>query len=668
MAALTCNDVDLFSGMRNITIALTVAALLVQAIPVLAQMPPISSPTSYIKQPFDVQRYTLELHIDDLSSKAVHGKCRITVVWLDDVSKPAFPFHLRNLVPDSVVDATGTKLGLIAKGFPQRDTFHFSSELVNDVHTGDTTEITVYYHGTMISEGGGADWGGVQYADSLLYTMGVGFSNPEVSATAYWMPCYDHPSDKAELHMSVFVPKNNQLLPWQGQTSVAATGTELPVVEHDSTYEYRWVENHPTATYLYALNAGPLHKYEFDSVGNTPVRIFGYPRDSAASRISYKLVPRMTALFNRLFAPYPFDQVGYVNTTKGAMEHQGLISFPRSLVNKRDTVNTTAAHELAHQWFGDYVTPLDFRHAWLTESFATYCEGAWIEEVLGWDTYLKNLENQANAYITKYSKQEGVFPLFAFPRLAPSSNYPTTIYAKGGCVVSMMRMLAGDSAFYTALRTYLADHAYGNATTADIVEAMRPALGARTDAFFEEWVYGKGWPMLTINFNETGSGWVAEIQQTQQDTSWPVFTTLPLPITLTSAESGLVVDTMVVMTGQTLTIPIQSPENFAINAGKYGRSLLQIVSTTAVPMSGNSLPRVTLFPQPANDHVRLQWSAPVQASLVVRDVSGKEVLLPSTVDMTDSATIRTADLAAGMYTIIIATAKGEQLLPLVVVR
>lgn len=635
-----------------------------------AQMPPISSPTEYREQPFDVIHYDAEIIVPKHNSKTISGLCTMEVQWTQSVALPSLPFHLRGLIVDSVVDEGGSLLQFHEKGTPDLDTFHFRVDLKKPVIIGSLSHISIHYHGTMTNEGGSVPWGGVHYEDSVLYALGVGFNNKEISTTSYWMPCYDHPSDKASLTLRVHLPKTLDKMPWEGGLSAASIGIEQPLTREGQFNQFVWSEEHPTATYLYTFAIGPLRKLQFSSFDTIPVMVYSLARDTSASRKSYMLVPRMTELYSQLYGAFPFNKVGYVNTTRGAMEHQTLISFPLSVVNQRDTVNSTAAHELAHQWFGDLVTPQDFRHTWLTESFATYSEGAWLEEVKGWNAYLADHTSGIKKYIEKISKAEGVFPLYGYPHTSPSSNYPETIYRKGAIVLAMARALAGTAPFYTALKRYLTNHAYGNATTTNMQDAFRTALGNQTNAFFDEWVYGKGWPQLDITFQQNQNNWTAVLTQVQQQQhpDWPVFTTLPLNITYMHPIDGRLVDTVVVMDNSTLTVEIQSPQTFGINSGNKCRSLVQILNTTSVSTNDQGKATLKLRPQPSSNTATLEWYGIQVNAVRITGLDGNTVL-HQTVSEQDSIVLDVSSWPSGVYQTNITTTNGKHfLMPIVVAR
>lgn len=525
---------------------------------------------SLAQQDVDVLHYEADITMRRPETRYVNGVVDVHVRWRSTSEHRTLVLHARGIAIDSA-HRRGTMLRITRNTTHDPDAFHVRINQQGTTPLNSIDTIRVWFSGTMIDEGGPEPWGGVWYEDSILYALGVGFGNASVSATRHWLPCFDHPSDKATFRGTFRIPE-------------AFTCASVGQVEHDSVSgadqlrAITWYESHPTATYALTFAVGPYQKLDLTNRAISPIPHHVYSRvaDTLASLAAYALTPAMTQLYEGLFGDYPFHKVGYVNTTRGAMEHQTMISMPVSIVRKADSTHSTIAHELVHQWFGDYVTPHDFGHAWLTEAFATYGESAWIEHRLGWEAYLESIDQSTQRYLQTIAPEEGVLPLVGYPRDEPSSNYPGTIYQKGRVVVAMMRALAGDSAFYHGLRTYLTRNAYGTATTSDLREALRPALGKHTDAFFEEWVMARGWPVIKVSFEEHSDATYVVLQQVQPDLhGWPVFTTIPLDVIYTAAD-GQSVNMLLVMTDHSLRIPVGSMNGFAINAGKWARSLLEI--------------------------------------------------------------------------------------------
>ena len=640
-----------------------IAMLLVCATTVVAQ---VSSPTFFRQQIFDVEHYDADITFPNPSAKTIVGTCRIAVRWTADTKALTFPVNLRGLQIDSVFVINSKRLRTTATrvGSEQIDTMHYAIAINDVVAKNRIDTIEVHYSGTMTNEGGAGAWGGVHFQDSILYCLGVGFASPNVSATQHWLPCYDHPSDKATLSVRFTVPDAGWL--------VASNGVARPVtIAPNGAATYEWTERQPSATYLFTFAAGRYIRLTANGV--VPHEYYVRRRDSASARIAFTLVPRMTETYARLYGAYPFSKVGYYASQLGSMEHQGMIAIALREVQRKDSANIVAAHELAHQWFGDCVTPQDFRYAWLSESFATFSESTWLESIRGASAYLASVQSKARNYITQIAPNEGIFALEDFPRASPSSNYPATIYQKGAVVLAMARAIAGDSAFFDALRNYVQRNAYGNATTSTFREAIRPALGERTDAFFNEWVTGKGWAQLEVENDITAR--VVHVRQVQQEkfADWPVFSTLPLNVSYMRRDGTrmIAVDTVLFPNAEgRWTIACDSL--IGVNVGTRSRVLAEVVRqyVSVVDEAHNSTSeQYSVAPNPAQDRLRITRArVGSEARVSIVDVQGVVVLRERMRDGSNELVMVTADLPQGSYSVVIEDHGGTYTLPLIVTR
>lgn len=636
------------------------ALLLVSATPALSQ---VSSPTFFRPQVFDVEHYDADITFPNPAAKTIVGRCRIAVRWMADTVVSTFPINLRGLTIDSVfvIQQQRSRTSAPRVGTDNVDTMHYAVAINARVKRNQRDTIDVFYTGTMTNEGGPSAWGGVHYQDSILYALGVGFASPNVSATQHWLPCYDHPSDKATFHARFHVP--------DAQWLVASNGVATPVaVAPDGRATYEWTETHPSATYLLTFAVG---RYITQTApGVVPHIYYMRRRDSASAAIAFSRVPQMTETYAQLYGPYPFAKVGYYASQLGSMEHQGMIAIALREVQRKDSANIVAAHELAHQWFGDCVTPLDFRYAWLSESFATFSESVWLEQLRGTSVYLSSVQSKARLYITQIAPLEGWFALEDFPRASPSSNYPATIYQKGAVVLAMARAIAGDTAFFAALRSYVQRNAYGNATTATFREAIRPALGDRTDAFFSEWVTGKGWALLDVEHNITDKR--VRIRQVQPATQgWPIFTTLPLNVTYArrDGERSTIIDTIMFCAADgSWTVTCDSL--IGINTGTRSRVLASIVKSTVTSADehhSSAQERYSVAPNPAADRVRImRTSSQREARISIVSVDGRVVVRDRITSGTTEHSVSTAGFASGGYAIVIEEPGATYTLPLVI--
>ena len=561
-------------------------AVIAQTTPHIHAPIPISGPTEFIPQAFDVLDYDADIDLTAAPSPEMAGVCRIRLRWTADPGVNPFYFHLRNVVVDSVFYTSPTMFDAVPRtavvsGDPASALFHYSIEAPAGVATGDTGIITIKYHGKMGNEYGPGTWGGVSSGNTaagekVLYAMGIGFKNNYISATQHWLPCYDHPADKATF-TGRFRVRNGM--------TVAGNGLLTTYPEGDSVTVFRWQQQSPASTYLLTFAVGPFHPLNFGT-DTLPMVVYSMAGDTAATRVSFSGLAGMVRSLESRFGQYPFEKVGYVNTPQGSMEHQTMISIAEQISRSRDTVNHTAYHELAHQWFGDLVSPTDFRHAWLNEAFATFCEGLRSEDIGGYNGYLNYLNGLWNDYTRSVANREGVLPLYDFPRAAPSSNYPTTIYYKGALVGALLRYQMGDGKFYAALREYLQTYRFGNAGTDSLRAILEKHFGASLQPFFDQWVVGKGWPVIDVatkqepqspNFNR-----VAVALTQVQKPEYGVFTNLPVELGFRGTDGNFSYR-IVTMNSRSETFTIDSVPAFTsltLNQGPSLRAPL-VVGTTS---------------------------------------------------------------------------------------
>ncbi|MCX7929313.1 MAG: M1 family aminopeptidase [Chlorobi bacterium] len=623
----------------------------------LALAQEISSPTQFIEQSFDVLHYDAFIALDSLPLPVLgESMCSWRVRWRR--APDTLRFHLRGL---EVVRVEYVQFGRaipvewFARGTPTDATYHYAVPALPTHHVGDTVLLRITYRGTMTGEPpySGYSWGGVQREGNIVYALGVGFYNNYVSATQHWLACYDHPSDKASFSLAFRVPVSYV---------VASGGIELPPIDSLGWRIYRFHSDIPTATYLLtfaALPASVVSVINDRSALDVPIVVYARRTDSTATVRNFRLLPQMVRAFEARFGKYPFEKVGYVMTQKGAMEHQTMISYPASLARTTDSINLIAAHELAHQWFGDCVTPLDFRDAWFNESFATFCESLWREQLSGFAAYLNEQQRKISNYLNQYAKPgnpmfEGILPMYDFDRTPPSSNYPHVIYEKGAAVLGMLRWAIGDSVFFVWCRHLLERFRYGNVTIDTLVRTLA-AMSGREDfvrRFFDEWIRGKGWPVLAIEALRTPSqhGWKAtvHIRQIQAD-SLGVYTTLPLELSFIGRS-----DTnhrTVINTAKEMTIEFDSLGAFTSIALNIGRSVRSLVSLASVPMVSNveltdNEDAINIRPIPATSTVWIVLALVPDESIRIYDVHGAVV---ATIPPSQISVFSTEQLASGTY-------------------
>ena len=531
----------------------------------------ISTATNFRQQPFDVLKYDVDIQIDEPATRQVKGNCQMLIKLAKQSAEDNFYFHLFELQIDSA--KVGTELINPSQHNDELGVPYYSIPISN--YDSELITLTVFYSGTMSNEGGEMQWGGINYLDGALFNMGVGFHNANVSAAAYWFPCYDHPSDKALYQVQVTVPS---------EYSVALSGmpSEIETIDNNM-HKTTAIGEVPAATYMIGIAIGKYEKLT-NQAGDTPIEIYSPSQQVTDCENGLKLVPKMLECFESTWGAYPFEKIGYVLTAIGSMEHQGMIALAKAAVSQTDTISSTAAHELSHSWFGGYVTPLDFRSAWLNESFATYSEAIWVGYLLGDLYYYRKLRNLAYVYHSR-SVSEGIFPLHDFIRTGNSSNYPITIYNKGALVVHQLRLELGDSLFFAAIREYLADNSNANATTESFKQSIESTTGKDLTEFFNSWVYGSGYPIVDCKleqYNYPDSKFMKfKLTTTQtQNSSWGIYKNLPLEINFKLMDDSYL-NKVIRINEREQTVEIDSIPSYKTidyNLGRIAASLIRVAS------------------------------------------------------------------------------------------
>ena len=433
----------------------------------------ILSNQTAVDDSIDVLHYSLQLDINP-ANEQLTGLVEIDIRSLKN-GLSALDLNLVALTVDSVV-AGGVQLA-----------FNQSNNLIHiDLNTAinndDTIQIAVGYHGHPIPEPGNNSWGGFYFDDGNAYNLGVGLNAEYVSMMRHWIPCHDEPWDKASFDLSLTGPLGKTI------ASIGILESVTPNSQ-DSTVTYHWIENHQTATYLVALAMYDYVVLE-QTLGDTlPVVLYVWPQDSADALIHFEHLPDMIDIYSDLFGPYVFDKVGYAATPKGAMEHQTLISYPGGVIGPSHGRDGLIAHELAHMWWGNWVTVGDWRDIWLNEGFATYSEALFFEHFYDRETYDSYMRDMMSAYFSGIGG-EGDFPIYD-----PEWMWGVHSYQKGGIVLHMLRHLIGDSLFYATLDQYGQTYAFSNATTADFQAQAETVTDENLDWFFQQWIYGPGFPI-----------------------------------------------------------------------------------------------------------------------------------------------------------------------------
>ncbi|HEY3254260.1 MAG TPA: M1 family aminopeptidase, partial [Polyangiaceae bacterium] len=321
----------------------------------------------------------------------------------------------------------------------------------------------------------------------------------------HFIPCHDKPHVKMTTELRVSVPNgfvalsNGELI--DSQTPAAS--------KKPWTYHFRLDKPHPS--YLLTLVAGNFtiiddRPADLGKSLQIPVRYYVPPARKKDTARSFGETPRMIELFSRLTGvPFPWQRYSQIVVSDfifGGMENTTATTmYEHVLLDERAVLDITSndlvAHELAHQWFGDFVTCRDWSHAWLNEGFATFMEHVEREDRLGRDEYDYGVSSDNDTYLHEASARYSR-PIVCRDYAEPIDLFDRHLYEKGGLVLHMLRRELGDLAFWAGVRAYLEAHAYGVVETNDLQRALEKVSGRSLERFFDSWVYRPGHPELKV--------------------------------------------------------------------------------------------------------------------------------------------------------------------------
>ncbi|MFK4145810.1 M1 family metallopeptidase [Streptomyces sp. NPDC004065] len=418
---------------------------------------------------YDVTHYGLTLDYDP-SHRHLTGTAEITARATQDLS--AFNLDLKGLTVESVT-VEGRSARFSQAG--QELTIRPHDELAK----GETFGATVRYSGTppTVTDPDGSEEGWLRTADGAL-ALG------EPTGSMAWFPGNDHPSDKAAYDIAVTVPKGLQAVSNGELKSETTTGGRTT---------FRWHTAEPVASYVATVAIGHYDITRSTLKNGLPVYVAVDPTQSAASRAVLAKLPEIMEWEETNFGPYPFSSTGAIVDRPGdagyALETQNRPVFAGAPGEE------ILVHELAHQWYGDSVTPRSWRDMWLNEGFATYAQWLYEEDHGGWTAQQTFDALYRGGYHDDKEEDEAVW---SFPPARPDdaahiSDEP--VYERGAMVLHKIRQLAGDDAFYDIIQGWAAAHRHGNADTADFTAFVEKKVpGKDFSGIWKDWLYGDGKP------------------------------------------------------------------------------------------------------------------------------------------------------------------------------
>jgi aminopeptidase N len=295
---------------------------------------------------------------------------------------------------------------------------------------------------------------------------------PDGAATLF--PVNDHPSDKATYTFEVTVPRGME---------VVANGTHTSTASVGDVATWRFDAADPMASYLVQLAiADDFDVEESTGPGGLPLRNVFDADVPAGDRRALDRTGEMIAAFEDMFGPFPFETYGglMVDEPLGfALETQTLTIFGTRLTDEG-----TVAHELAHQWFGNDVSPATWQDIWLNEGFATYASWLWSEHD-GGAPVDEVAAMHAQGRFDRPPADPGAATLF-----------DESVYERGALTLHVLRHTVGDDDFFRILRTWVERYGGRSASTADFEALAEEVSGAELSPLFDAWLRAPAMPDL----------------------------------------------------------------------------------------------------------------------------------------------------------------------------
>lgn len=502
---------------------------------------------------YDVQHYDLSLSFD-LQKKKYHGSVGIAMRTLQSLNTITLDASNATLTIDSVIWGDSR--------------LNFSHEiniltivLPSIISSEANITLEIYYHGVSVFQGH-YDSGGIYFISSgRLATI----SEPNFARE--WWPCKDIPSDKATAHINITVPDS---------LTAVSNGVLTKVEHHNGSATFIWETHYPTATYLFFISIARYKEFSdsyADSDGTKmPVKYYVYPEDEEKAKKDFQNTTKILKYFSQTFCEYPFlrEKFGYAEVDGDlTMENQTLCSIQKNMITGSKKFESTFVHETSHQWWGNLITPENWKHTWLSEGFATYAEALYLEHTNGHDAYKQSIDE-------KMGTDQGLYAGSIIGKNDTSfwDAFAPRVYNKGAIVLHMLRGITGDSMFFAIMKNYLNNPRlrYGNAKTEDFIAECERVYGKRLKWFFDEWVYAQTDSIDRPSYEYTWKAVPAASPayrvniDLRQTTASILLYKMPVTITITSQKSNttyIVVDSLAV---QSFTFPsANKPEKVEID-------------------------------------------------------------------------------------------------------
>ena len=423
-------------------------------------------------------------------------------------------------------------------------------------------------------------WAGAMTAGLRgLYPAGDGIAATQFEAAdaRRVFPCFDEPGFKAPWRLAIEAPSGVEVL-----------SNSVPAREEDlgARRRVRFAETPPLPTYLVAFVLGKLVAHPPATVRGIPVRTFAQPAKlpltGFAQDVAVEVLPRLEDYFGVPYAFGKLDQVGLPEFEAGAMENAGLVTF-REVALLLDPATASLAqlkrvaevvtHELAHMWFGNWVTMRWWDDLWLNEAFATWMSFKIVDRWKpAWRVWLEF--DQGKAAAMHLDALRSTHPVHAdIKNVAEAGEaFDLITYEKGGAVLRMIEGYLGEERFRDGIRAYMRRHGKANAVADDLWRALGEASKEPVVELANAWIGAPGFPVVEAAW--TGKTLrLAQRRFFSEPGAAPDASVWPVPMVLKIGAAGKVTEQRVLLRDRQAEVALAvdgEPEFVVANAGATG--------------------------------------------------------------------------------------------------
>ena len=451
----------------------------------------------------DILNYAVELDLRAFGN-SIAGACTLTFTAKED-GLDFLPLDLMKLTVDSVT-MMGNHLTF------DYDQLLLNIHLPNAVNIGDTTDVTVFYHGLPTPDG---SWGGFRYANGIGYNLGIGLTSNPYPIGRSWHPCFDNFVERATYDISIISNggrKGYAVGEFVGEDTLS-----------DGSLKRSYRLGLPNPTYLTGTatsNYIEVHDMHSGVYGDYPILLVGRQGDGPGMVSAFEYLGDAVDALESWYGPYQWGQVGYIMTPQGAMEHSSLIAFPYGSIGGGPTfgMNRLMAHELAHHWWGNITTLSCPENMWIKEGNAEYGSHLFQEYTFGKDFFLEVVKNNHYDVVQNAHLDDGgnYLPLSGIPY---EYTYGTHTYNKGACIMHNLRGYLGDSLFSVGMTSVLETYRFSAVDAQQMQDQLTSKTGIDMSHFFNNWIYQPGFASYEIDsvtYAPNGNTWDATLHIQQK--------------------------------------------------------------------------------------------------------------------------------------------------------